>query len=156
MTGRFVVCPTEREYGRGLRRKSGGEPPRSKWAGLKTGRYTSRTLRGDGVVAFEGFANIVGRKGTFAPDTPVVTPEFDDGGRHFVGGIASVEDEGKTITELREDFGAAGAGGRAGKIGTGAGERDAEFGDEIDDDFGFGPAERDAAGVSGDLEWQAV
>ena len=115
-----------------------------------------RELGGDGVVAFEGIADVVGGDGTFAADAPVITAQLDDGGRQHVGSFAGVEDQRKAIAELGEDFDAAGAGGRAGKIGASAGERDAEFGDEINDDFGLGPAESDAASVGGDFQGKAV
>ena len=72
--------------------------------------------------------------GTFAADAPVVTAQFDDGGRHEAG-FAGVEDERDAVTELAEDFVTAGAGGGAGNVGAGTGERDAKFRDEIRDYF---------------------
>jgi len=57
---------------------------------------------------------------------------------------------------LAENLLATGAGGRAGDIGAGAGERDANFGDEIRNDFALGPTESDATGVGGDFEGQTV
>ena len=93
-----------------------------------------------------------GRDGALAADTPVVTTEFDDGGWHEALGFAGVENEGNTIAELAEDLVATGTGGRAGNVGAGAGERDANFLDESSDDFASGPAKSDAAGVAGDFE----
>lgn len=115
-----------------------------------------KRLGGDGVVAFEGFADLVGGNGAFAANAPVIATEFDNGGRAGVVGLTGIEDERETIAELSEDIDAAGAGGRAGKISAGAGERDAEFSNEIDDDFGLGPAESDAARVGGDFQRKAI
>lgn len=96
-----------------------------------------------------------GRDGALAADTPVVTAEFDDGGWHEALRFAGVEDQRDTIAELAEDFVATSAGGRARNVGTGAGERDANFLDESRDDFTSGPAKRDAARVAGNFEGQA-
>ena len=101
-------------------------------------------------------ADVVGGDGTEAADAPEVAAEFDDGGRHGAVGFAGIEDKRDAIAELAEDFRAAFAGGRAGEIGAGAGERDAKFGDETGNDFVFGPAKGDAAGVGGDFEGKAV
>jgi hypothetical protein len=56
---------------------------------------------------------------------------------------------------LAKDFVATGAGGRAGNVGTGAGERDANFLDEPRNDFTRWPAKSDAAGVAGNFQWKA-
>jgi len=113
-------------------------------------------LGGDGVVAFEGFANIVGGDGAFAADAPLVATKLDDRGGHGAGGFAGIEDERDAIAELAEDFVAAFASGRSGEVGAGAGERNAKFGDEIGDDVAFGPAKSDATGVGSDLQGKAV
>lgn len=110
----------------------------------------------DGLVAFEGVADVIGGNGAEAADAPEIATKFDDGGGHHAVGLASIEDEWETIAELAEDFFPAGAGGRARNVGAGAGEGNADFRDEIRDDFGFRPAERDAAGVGGDFEGKAV
>jgi hypothetical protein len=115
-----------------------------------------RELCGDGFVAFQGLADVVGGDSAFAANAPVVATKFDDGGGQRAVGFAGVEDERKTIAELAEDFFAGFAGGGAGKVGAGAGERDTEFRDEVTDDFVFGPAESDAASVGGDLQGKAV
>jgi len=85
----------------------------------------------DGVVAFEGVANVVGGDSAETADAPVIAFEFDDGGRHDTAGFARVQDQREAIAKLTENLLAAGAGGRAGNIGAGAGERDADCGDEI-------------------------
>jgi hypothetical protein len=113
-------------------------------------------LSGDGVVAFEGLADVVGGDGTLAADAPEVAAKFDDGGGREGVGFAGIEDERDAVSELAENFLAAFAGGRAGKISAGAGEGDAEFVDEIRDDPIFGPAESDSAGVGGDLEGKTI
>jgi hypothetical protein len=110
----------------------------------------------DGVVAFEGVADVVGGDGTETADAPVIAFEFDDGGRHDPVGFARVKDQREAIAKLTENFLAAGAGGRAGDVGAGAGERDADFGDEIRNNFRFGPTESDATGVGGDFEGETV
>lgn len=110
----------------------------------------------DGLVAFEGVADVIGGNGAEAADAPEIATKFDDGGGHHAASLASIEDEWETIAELAEDFFPAGAGGRARNVGAGAGEGNADFRDEIRDDFGFRPAERDAAGVGGDFEGKAV
>ncbi len=81
-------------------------------------------LGGDGVVAFQSFADLFGGDGTLAAYTPVVAAELDDGGGLRAVGFAGVEDERKAVAKLAENFFAAFAGGRAGKIGAGSGERD--------------------------------
>ena len=86
----------------------------------------------------------------------MIAAKFDDGGRHDAVGFASVEDQREAIAELVEDFAAAGAGGRAGNVGAGAGKRNADFRDQVGDDFGFGPAHGDAAGVASDLQGEPV
>lgn len=101
-------------------------------------------------------ADVVGGDGAFAADAPEVTAKFDDGGGREGVGFASIEDERDAVAELAEDFLATFARGGAGKIGAGAGEREAEFRDEIGNDFIFGPTEGDAAGVGGDLEGKTV
>ena len=113
-------------------------------------------LGGDGVVAFQGFVDIVGGDGAFAADAPEVAAKFDDGGGQGVFRFAAIEDEGNAIAELAENFVATFAGRRAGKIGAGAGERDTEFANEVGDDFAIGPTESDAAGIGGDFEGKAV
>jgi len=113
-------------------------------------------LGGDGVVAFEGFANFFGRDGAFAADAPVIAAKFDDGGGQGIRALTGIDNEGNAVAELVKHFLAAFAGGRTGKIGAGAGERNAEFGDKIVDDFVPGPAEGNAAGVGGNFEGQAV
>ena len=70
--------------------------------------------------------------------------------------FSGIKNERDAIAELAEDFVATFAGGRTGYIGAGAGERNAEFGDEVIDDFVPGPAESDAAGVAGDFQGKAV
>lgn len=82
--------------------------------------------------------------------------EFDDGGRHDPVGFARVKDQREAIAKLTEYFLAAGAGGRAGDVGAGAGERDADLGDEIRNNFRPGPTESDATGVGGDFEGETV
>ena len=82
--------------------------------------------------------------------------EFDNRGRHDGGSLARVENEGETIAELVEDFFPAGARGGVGDVGTGAGKRDANFGDKIRDDSGFGPTKGDAARVGSDFEGEPV
>ena len=57
---------------------------------------------------------------------------------------------------MREDFIAAGAGGRPGNVGAGAREGNANFGDEVADDPGFGPAHGDAPCVAGDFERETI
>jgi hypothetical protein len=113
-------------------------------------------LVGDGVVAFEGIANVGGRAGAFAADTPVIAREFNDGGGSRFASGTGVEDEREAVAELREDIDSAGASGRAGKVGAGAGERDAEFGDQIGDETTIGPAESDAPGVGGNLQRKTI
>ncbi len=97
-----------------------------------------------------------GGDGAGAADAPVVAAKFDDGGRSGDSRFAGVQDEGQAVAELAKDFIAAGAGGRAGKIGAGAGDGRAVFADEIADDFAFGPAESNAARVGGHFERKAV
>lgn len=119
--------------------------------------YTpSEKSGGDGVVAFERFADLVGGNGAFAANAPVIAAEFDDGRRTGVVGFAGVKDERETIAKLGEDFDATGTCGRTGNVGAGAGERDAEFGNEINNDFRLGPAESDAARVGSDFQGKAV
>ena len=108
-------------------------------------------LGGDGIVAGEGFLDLVRRDSALAADAPVIAAEFDDGGWLGAVGAASIEDERDAVAELVEDLLATFAGGRAGKIRAGAGERSAEFRDEIADDFAFGPTQRDAPSVGGDF-----
>ena len=91
-----------------------------------------------------------------AADTPVVTTEFDDGGRLGTVRAARIEDEGDAVAELVKDLVAAFAGGGAGKIGACAGERVAYFGDQIADDFVFGPAQGNASGVGSDLQRKTI
>ena len=109
-------------------------------------------LGGDSVVAGEGVFDIVGGDGAEAANAPVIAAEFDDGGRHNGVGFASVEDEGEAVTQLVKDIVSADASGCVGNVGAGAGEGNANFGDEVGDDARFGPAEGDAAGVRGNLE----
>lgn len=99
---------------------------------------------------------MVGGDGGFAADAPEVAAEFDDGGGRERVGFAGIEDERDAVAELAENFLAAFACGRAGKIGAGAGERNAEFVDEIGNNFIFGPAEADTASVGSDFEGNAV
>lgn len=103
-------------------------------------------------VGVEGGVDDVGGDGALAADAPEVAAEFDDSGRNKALCFSGIEDERDAIAELAEDFVAAGAGGRAGDVGAGAGERNAEFLDELNDDFTSGPAKSDAARVAGDLE----
>lgn len=86
----------------------------------------------------------------------MIAAEFDDGGRRGVTGFAGIEDQRDAVAELAEDFFAGGTTGRAGKIGAGAGERDADFGDEASNDLIFRPAEGDAAGIAGHLERKTI
>ncbi len=102
----------------------------------------------------KGSLDDLGRNGTFAADAPVVAAEFDDGGGHEGMRFASVEDERDAIAELTKDFVATSAGGRAGNVGAGARERDANFLDESRDDFTSGPAKSDAASVAGNFQWK--
>jgi hypothetical protein len=111
---------------------------------------------GNGVVAGERFVDLLRGDGAFAADAPEVAAEFDDGGRRDAIGAAGVEDQREAITELAEDFVAGFAGRRAGKIGAGAGERNADFGDEVADNSILGPAKSDAARVAGDFQREAV
>jgi hypothetical protein len=85
----------------------------------------------------------------------MVAAEFDDGGRHEALRLAGVENERDAVAELTEDFVATGAGGRAGNVGAGAGERNANFLDEARDDFTGGPAKGDAARVAGNFQRKA-
>jgi hypothetical protein len=103
----------------------------------------------------EGGLDDFGGDGAFAADAPVVATEFDDGGWHEALRFAGVEDERDAVAELSEDFVATGAGGRAGNVGAGAGERDANFLDESRDNFTSGPAKRDATRVAGNFQRQA-
>jgi hypothetical protein len=120
----------------------------------------SEKLGGDGgvvvgagvAVGGEGGLDDFGGNGPFAADAPVVATEFDDGGRHEGLRFSGVEDEWDTVAELAKDFVATGAGGRAGNVGAGAGERDADFLDESRNDFTSGPAKRDAASVAGNFQ----
>lgn len=57
---------------------------------------------------------------------------------------------------MAEDFVAAFASGRTGKVGAGAGEWDTELGDQVVDDFVFWPTKSNATGVGRDLQWEAV
>ena len=121
------------------------------------GGWRSRqNLSGDGIVAGEGVLDVVGGDSAETADAPVIPFEFDNRGRHDGGSLAGVENEREAIAELVEDFFPAGAGGRVGDVGAGAGKWDANFGDEIRDDSGFGPTKGDAAGVGGDFEGEAV
>ncbi len=113
-------------------------------------------LGGDSVVAFEDFADIVGGDSSFAADAPKVTTKLYDSGRHGSENVTRIQNKRNAIAELAEDFFATFAGGRAGNIGASAGERDAEFSDEIVDDFVPGPAESDASRVAGDFERETV
>ena len=97
-----------------------------------------------------------GGDGAGAADAPVVAAKFDDGGRSGDSRFAGVQDEGQAVAELAKDFIAAGAGGRAGKIGAGSGDGRAVLADEIADDFALGPAQGDAAGVGGKFEGETV
>ncbi len=115
-----------------------------------------RNLSGNNVVAFEGFTDIVGGNGSFAADAPEVAAEFDNSGRHRAVGIAGIKNERDAIAELAEHFVATFAGGRAGKIGTGTGQRHTEFRDEIIDNFVSGPTQRYAPRVGSDFEGKAV
>lgn len=96
------------------------------------------------------------RDGTFAADAPEIAAKFDDGGRRVIVGFAGIEDERDAVPELGEDLGTARASGRTRNIGAGAGERDAEFGNEIGHDRAIGPAKSDATRVGGDFEGKAV
>ena len=86
----------------------------------------------------------------------MISSEFDDGRGHDGGGFTTVENEWETIAELIEDFFPAGTSRRVGDVGTGTGQRDAEFGDQVGDYFRFWPTQSDAAGVGSNLEGQAV
>ena len=113
-------------------------------------------LGGDGVVAFEDFADL---SAGIAPSRPM--HQRSPRSSTMVEGkaptdVTRIENERDAIAELAEDFFATFTGGRAGNIGAGAGERDAEFGDEIVDDFVPGPAESDAASVASDFEGKAI
>ncbi len=122
-----------------------------------------KTSGGDGGVVVcggvavwvEGGLDDFGGDGALAADTPVVAAKFDDGGWHEALGFSGVEDQRDAIAELAEDFISTSAGGRAGNVGTGAGERDTNFLDESRDDFTGGPAKSDAARVAGNFEGQA-
>ena len=111
---------------------------------------------GDSVVAFESVVDFVRRDGALAADAPVVTAEFHNGGRQRASGVAAIEDEWETVAKLAKHLIATLAGGGAGNIGTGAGQRHTEFGDEIDHDFVVGPTQRDAACICGHFERKPV
>ena len=100
--------------------------------------------------------DVVGGDSAETADAPVIAFEFDDRRRHDGFGFAAVEDQGKTVAKLVEDFRAADAGRGVGNVGAGARQGDADFGNEVRDDLGFGPAQRDAAGVGGDFQREAV
>jgi hypothetical protein len=119
-------------------------------------RVPWKTSGRDGAVAFKGVADVFGGDGAETADAPVIAFEFDDGGWHDPVGFAGVKDQRETIAKLTENFLAAGTRGRAGNVGAGAGERDADFGDEIRNHSRLGPTESDATGVSGDFEGQTV
>jgi len=103
-------------------------------------------------VGVEDGADVVGGNGAFATDAPVFAAEFDDGGGQDAVSVAGIEDERETIAELIEDFFTGGASRRTGFVGAGAGEGQAEFGDEFLRDFALGPTEGDAAGVGGNFQ----
>jgi hypothetical protein len=110
----------------------------------------------DGVVAFQGFVDVVEGDGAFAANAPEIAAKLDDGGGQGVDTFSGIENERDAIAELAEDFIATFTSGRTGDIGAGAGERNAEFGDEIVDDFVSGPAESDTAGVARNFQGKAV
>ena len=87
-------------------RSADGIQPKKRQQGCHTPR-----LGGDSVVAFEGFADLLIVDSALTTDTPVLAPEFNDGGGAHVGGFAGVEDERETIPKLGEDIDAASAGG---------------------------------------------
>jgi len=113
-------------------------------------------LGGDGVVAFQGFVDVVDGDGAFAANAPEIAAKLDDGGGQGVHAFSGIENERDAIAELAEDFIATFTSGRTGNIGAGAGERNAEFGDEVVDDFVPGPAESDTAGVARNFQGKAV
>ncbi len=124
-------------------------------SGKESGGDCGVVVRRSVAVEVEGGLDDLRGNGAFAAYAPEVSTKFDDGGGNEALSLASVEDEGNTIAELAEDFVATGAGGRAGDVGAGAGERDANFRDESSHDFTSGPPKSDAASVAGNLERKA-
>jgi hypothetical protein len=103
-------------------------------------------------VGVEGGLDDLGGNGAFATDTPVVAAELDDGGWDQALSFSGVEDERDAVAELAEDLVATGACGRAGDVSAGTGKRDADFLDELRDDFTSGPAKRNASSVAGNFQ----
>ena len=99
---------------------------------------------------------MVGGQGAFAADAPLVAAKLDDGGRQVAGSFAGIKDERDAIAKLAENFVATFACGGAGEVGTGSGERNTKFGNQIGNDFTFGPAKSDATSVASDLQGKAV
>src|SRR6516164_1647045 len=113
-------------------------------------------LGGHRVVAFQGFADLVGSDSAFAADAPVIAAEFDDGRGQCAIGAAGVKNERDAIAELAKNFVAGFTRGATRKISARTGHRSADFADESIHDLAFGPAERDATGVACDFQGNPV
>jgi hypothetical protein len=94
----------------------------------------------------EGY--FVGGDGALAQDRPrtLVATEVDDGGG------AAVDDHGDLIAELVADAAGPGALGQAVQIGGGCGDGKSEFFDDCTGNRGFGDAQGDVSGVSGNAQ----
>ena len=86
----------------------------------------------------------------------MVAIDADDRGGEDTAGVAGIEDQRETVTELLYDLLGAGAGWKAGEIGAGAGDGATDGFDERGGNFGIGPAESDASGVASDFQRQAM